>query len=62
MQSLDTLRLSRFDVIFIAFNQHGKSVKCHFHTSALNELDATFIFGQNNPGKDYVVFEIVPVN
>ncbi|HDS4694760.1 TPA: hypothetical protein QH064_005061 [Klebsiella pneumoniae subsp. pneumoniae] len=62
MQSLDTLRLSRFDVIFISLNQHGKSVKCHFHTTALNELDAAFIFGQNNQGKYYVVFEVVPVN
>lgn len=62
MNSLDTLRLSRFDVIFLSKNQDNKSIKCHFHTNALNELDAAFIFGQYNQSKEYVVLEVIPVN
>ncbi|MGP3284150.1 hypothetical protein ACTVPQ_24680 [Serratia bockelmannii] len=62
MNSLETLRLSRFDVIFLSKNQENKSIKCHFITSALNSFDAAFIFGQNNKDKNYVVLSVEAVS
>lgn len=62
MNSLENLRLSRFDMIFLSKNQDNKSIKYHFHTNSLNELDAAFMFGQYNQSKEYVVFEVIPVN
>jgi len=62
MNTLETLRLSRFDVVFLSKNQDNKSIKCHFITSALNSFDAAFIFGQNNKDKHYVVISVEIVN
>ncbi|WP_447885365.1 hypothetical protein [Serratia fonticola] len=62
MNTLETLRLSRFDVVFISINQENKTIKCHFITSALNSFDAAFIFGQNNKNKNYVVLSVDAIN
>jgi hypothetical protein len=62
MNTLETLRLSRFDVVFLSKNQDNKSIKCHFITSALNSFDAAFIFGQNNKNKGYVVLSVDAIN
>ncbi|MMZ51807.1 hypothetical protein D3C76_1266110 [compost metagenome] len=62
MNTLETLRLSRFDVVFISINQENKTIKCHFITSALNSFDAAFIFGQNNKNKSYVVLSVDAIN
>lgn len=62
IDKFDSLRLSRFNVVFLAKNQDNKTIKCHFITNALNALDAAFIFGQNNKNKGYVVFSVDEVN
>ncbi|MGO4746751.1 hypothetical protein [Serratia quinivorans] len=62
MNTLETLRLSRFDVVFLSKNQDNKTIKCHFITSALNSFDAAFIFGQNNKSKGYVVLSVDAIN
>lgn len=62
MNTLETLRLSRFDVVFISINQENKTIKCHFITSALNSFDAAFIFGQNNKNKNHVVLSVDAIN
>lgn len=57
----DSLRFSRFDVVFQKDN-NGEVIKCHYITSALNEFDAAFIFGQANKGEDFVILEVKAVN
>jgi hypothetical protein len=57
-RNFDTLRLSRFEVVFIAENSFGEVVICRYITNALNKFDAAFQFGQNNKGYNYVVKEV----
>lgn len=61
MNIVDSLRLSRFDVIFQSVNVRGETIKCHFITNALNAFDAAFIFGQNNKGASYVILNVEEV-
>lgn len=62
MNTLETLRLSRFDVVSLYKNHDNETIQCHFITSALNPLDAAFIFGQNNPDKDYIILRVDAFN
>jgi len=57
-RNIDTFRLTRFDVVFIAENVNGELVECHFITNALNQYDAAYVFGQNNPQQKYVIKEV----
>ncbi|MFN3071337.1 hypothetical protein ACKWMY_24950 [Serratia sp. J2] len=57
-RNIDTLRLTRFEVVFIAENITGELVECRNITNALNQYDAAYLFGQNNAQKKYVIKEV----
>lgn len=62
MNSFEYLRLSRFDVVFLTKNCNNETIQCHFHTNALNECDASFIFGQHNQNNDYAILRVEQLN